>query len=87
MLWNIQFMDTDYHRVIQNGVQINLDSEIMIGSHIWINSYVIILKGTAIPDGSVVTTGALLNKKYMESKSALGGIPARILKKGITWNE
>ena len=87
MSWEIQIMDTDFHQIIQAGTHINPNDSVQIGNHVWINSRALILKGTVVAEGCVVAAGALLNQKYLEPNSIIGGIPARILRKDITWKD
>lgn len=86
MSWNIQIMDTDYHKILKDGERINADAPITIGNHVWINSRATILKGTVIPDGCVVAASALLATAYTEPECVIGGVPARVLTSGITWS-
>lgn len=83
--WNCQIMDTDFHKIIENENIVNEDRKIYIGNHIWIGSSSIILKGTSLPDNSVVAAGSVVTREFGESDILIGGVPAKIIKKGITW--
>ncbi len=58
---------------------------IIIGSHVWIGYRCNILSGTQIGDGSIVGAGSIVNKKF-PNNVIIGGIPARIIKKNISWS-
>ena len=80
-------MDSDFHKILDGGgQQINPDEEVKIGDHVWINSRVTILKGTQVPNNTVIASGALLAKPYHEENTLLAGVPARVLKTGISWD-
>ncbi len=57
---------------------------IKIGNHVWIGSNVTVLKGVEIGDGSIIAAGSLVNKNIPPGVLA-GGVPAKILKEGVTW--
>jgi acetyltransferase-like isoleucine patch superfamily enzyme len=83
--WGIQVMDTDYHKIIKNGQQINVDEDITIGSHTWVCSHAMVFKETKIMPQTVIASGAILAGKYTEPHTILGGIPAKALKTDIDW--
>ncbi|HPI46204.1 MAG TPA: hypothetical protein PLH91_13295, partial [Tenuifilaceae bacterium] len=85
--WQIQIMDTDFHKVYSNNILKNQDSAIFIGSHTWIGSRVIINKGVVLPDNTVVASGSVVTKSFYESNILIGGVPANILQKNITWEK
>jgi len=79
--WDVSIMDSDFH---------SIDGQLMsqpveIGDHVWIGSRVTILKGVKVGDGSVIAAGAVVTSDVPE-KSLVGGVPAKILKKNISWN-
>lgn len=53
---------------------------ITIGNYCFISTSVICLGGTTIPDYSVVSAMSLCNKKYENSYSLYGGVPAKKIK-------
>ena len=84
--WDVQIMDTDFHKIYKEGVLLNPDEEIIIGDDVWINSRVVILKGCEIPQGCVVGAMTLCNKKYDVINSILVGPSGiRYINNGILW--
>ncbi|WDF47289.1 acyltransferase [Chryseobacterium sp. KACC 21268] len=82
--WNVQILDEDFHS-IQYEDKIERNKEIIIGNNVWIGSGVQIFQGTTIPDGSVIASNAIVRGIFNEENCIIGGNPARIIKKNITW--
>lgn len=86
--WNVSIRDTDGHRIFENDVPKILKAPITIDNHVWIASDTIILKGTHISDGSIVACNSLVNGlKVIKNNSLIAGIPAKIKKSNIRWEE
>lgn len=84
--WDILLMDTDSHPIRDRDLKtINEDKEIIIGNNVWIGCRCTILKGSIIPENSVVASNSLVNRRYENSGSLLGGIPAKVLQTGVVW--
>lgn len=77
----------DGHRIFDkdSGIRTNPAEDIIIGNDCWIARRGIILKGVVLSDYTIVGTGALVTKKYDESNIILGGNPAKIIKRNISW--
>ena len=84
-----RIMDTSFHPLI------NLETKeippfkktIIIGYKSWIASCSHIMPGTKIKNNTIISSNSLINKdftKYDGEYMILGGIPAKILKTGIT---
>lgn len=65
--------------------RINPSHDVNIGNHVWIGHGVKILKGVSVLDNSIIATGAICTNKQFPENCILGGIPAKIIKSGITW--
>ena len=77
----------DGHRIFDRdtGIRTNTAEDIIIGNDCWIARRGIILKGVILMDYTIVGTGALVTKKYDESNIILGGNPAKIIRRNISW--
>ncbi|MFQ9514687.1 MAG: (d)CMP kinase [Eubacterium sp.] len=77
----------DGHRIFDrdSGIRTNPAEDIIIGNDCWIARRGIVLKGVVLKDYTIVGTGALVTQKYDESNIILGGNPARIIKRNISW--
>ncbi|MBR5203557.1 MAG: acyltransferase [Clostridia bacterium] len=82
---DVLIMDSDGHDIYENSKLCANKKDIKIGNHCWLTSKVSVLKGTYIADDIVVALGSIVTKDLLESKSICAGIPARTVKKDITW--
>ena len=83
---DIVFRTSDLHSLLNlDGERINKAEDIYIGNHVWIGHKVCINKGTYVSDNSMIGTGAVVTKKYMDSNVVIVGVPAKVVKQGITW--
>jgi acetyltransferase-like isoleucine patch superfamily enzyme len=70
------------------GYRINPAKDIEIGEHVWIGAGCMLLKGCKIPDHTIVAARSLITStKDFEPYSLWGGVPARLLKKGVNWKK
>lgn len=87
--WESQVTDFNFHFIENmNRKEIfNLLRPIEIGEYCWIGNRTTIMPGTKLPNRTIVASNSLLNKDYtligIEPYSLLGGIPAKLLKKGV----
>lgn len=58
--------------------------EIIIGNDVWIGMKSIVLKGVSIGDGSVIAAGSVVTRDVPKN-SLVAGVPAKVIKKNITW--
>jgi len=78
---------SDIHSILCSStmLRINPPGDIIIGDHVWIGSGVRILKGNKIGSDSVLGAKSLITKS-VPSNCIVGGVPARVIKTGITWD-
>jgi acetyltransferase-like isoleucine patch superfamily enzyme len=87
--WESQITDYNFHFIENlNSNQIyTIYKSIKIGKYCWIGNRSSIMPGTTLPDRTIVASNSLLNKDYVkdgvEFYSLLGGIPAKLIKKGV----
>lgn len=75
--------DSNNHQIIGGKPK---TSPIYIGDHVWIGMRAIILQGVTIGDGAVIAAGAVVNKDIPPHCLA-GGVPAKVIKENIEWEE
>jgi acetyltransferase-like isoleucine patch superfamily enzyme len=80
--WNVTLLDDDRHGFGLPPYR----APIYIEDHVWIGCNVLILKGVTIGAGSVVAAGAVVTKSCPPS-SLIGGVPARVLRRGVEWTD
>ncbi len=44
------------------------------------------LKGSNIPNNTIIGTGSLLSKKFVDENTIIAGIPAKVVKRGVGWD-
>lgn len=76
----------DSHSILnQSGERINQSRNVELGNHTWVGHRAMFLKGSKTGENVVVSTGAVVTKKYDEDNVVLAGVPAKIVKSGIDW--
>ena len=84
----INIWASDTHTLLDaKGNILNWGHKVVIGNHVWLGCQVTVLKDTVIPDDCVVGWGSIVTKKFDEVGCVLAGNPARVVKKGISWDE
>lgn len=85
--WECQIMDTSFHYIknLQNNSIAQLNLPVEIGRHNWIANRVTIMKGVKLPDYTIVGSCSLVVKPNTEVETILGGVPAKILKNGVSY--
>jgi acetyltransferase-like isoleucine patch superfamily enzyme len=57
---------------------------IIIGDRVWVGMRSTILKGVTIGDGAVIAAGSVVAKDVPPG-ALVGGVPARVIRKDVTW--
>ncbi len=86
--FNIEIRTSDAHALLdlQTRKRINPAADVLIGSHVWVGARTTVAKGSVLPDDVVVGQGSLVNKPFSESHCVIAGVPAKLLRRGITWD-
>ena len=82
--WNCLVMDNDLHTIVTDGKTGTRSLPVVIGNNVWIGAHSTILKGVNIGDGAVIAAGSIVTQNVAPA-TLVGGIPAKLIKKNITW--
>lgn len=85
--WNVCFITDDGHSFFVNNQRLEREKPIIIGEHVWIASDTKIAKGTIIADNCIVAQNSLVNTTFYEKNTLIGGIPAKVIKKNVSWEK
>lgn len=85
---NVEIRTTDSHAVVdpETGQWLNFREPVFIGDHVWICADANIMKGSRIQSNSIVAAMSLVNRPFEEEGVVLAGIPAKVVKRGVTWH-
>ena len=85
---DVTFRTGDSHSILDlDGIRINPSRNIEIGNHVWIGNKTIITKGVSIAENCIIATGSVVTKKFDDSNVIIGGVPAKIIKRNVNWDE
>ena len=84
--WNCQFLDEDFHQIDYDNKQTTKENIITISDKVWIGCNTNILKGTFLAKGCVVAAGSVVRGRFEEENCLIGGNPAKVIKRNISWN-
>lgn len=87
LAYDIEIRTGDSHVVLdaQTGQRLNPSADVRIDDHVWIGAHARLLKGVHIGRDSVVASSAVVTEAHGEEGVIWAGVPARILRRGITW--
>lgn len=86
--WHISIVATDFHSVLDRttGQVLNGPGNVVIGDNCWLGHGVRLLKNAKLPNNTIVGAETIVTKAFTEEWTALGGNPAKIIKRDVTWN-
>lgn len=83
---DIIFRTGDSHSILDmEGRRFNASKDIILEDHVWVGIKVICMKGSYVSRNSIIAAGAVVSGKFMEPNCIVGGVPAKVIKKGIEW--
>lgn len=85
--WHISIVATDFHAVLDRntGTVLNGPGHVVIGDNCWLGHGARLLKNAKIPNNTIIGAETVVTKKFFEEWTVLGGNPARIVKREVTW--
>ncbi len=85
--YGIRIRTSDSHAIVDLKArkQINHSRDVVIGPRVWIASNVMILKGVTVGEGSIVAAASVVTKA-IPPVSLAAGVPARIIRKNVSWS-
>lgn len=86
MSWDVMIWGSDTHALFDADHQLRRGRRIEIGNHVWVGHGCHIGKNTHIADGCVVGWGSVVSGQFEEPNCVLAGNPARVVRRGITWD-
>ena len=91
-LWaaNVYVATDDMHRLadLATGARLNpYGAHIKLGRHVWLGRDVTVTGHAEIGDDVVVGTQSLIRGQKIPPNTAVGGVPARVLREGISWSK
>jgi acetyltransferase-like isoleucine patch superfamily enzyme len=91
-LWaaNVYVATDDMHRLadLATGARLNpYGAHIRLGRHVWLGRDVTVTGHVEIGDGVVVGMQSMVRGQKIPPNTAVGGIPARVLREGVTWSK
>ena len=76
----------DGHQMInEDGEAYNKPQDIHIGNNCWLGMRGTIQKGVTLQNDTIVAKNSIVTKSFDSDHIIIGGIPAKIIKTGVTW--
>lgn len=90
-LWaaNVYVATDDMHRLadLATGARLNpFGAHIRLGRHVWLGRDATVTGHAEIGDGVVVGMQSMIRGQKIPPNTAVGGVPARVLREGISWS-
>lgn len=84
----IEVRTTDAHSVIDRatGKRLNKPGSIDIKDHVWVSLGVMINRGVLIGADNIIAAKSFVNQSVDEEGTVIAGSPAKVVKRGVTWN-
>lgn len=85
---DVLIYNTDSHPIydLETGEIINKVRDINIGNHVWLGWKSTVLKNVSIANDCIVGYHSVVTGSFDEEHSVLAGIPAKIVRKNVTWD-
>lgn len=77
----------DSHAIIDHTTKelLNKNGDVIIGDHCWFGVDSFVSKNVSIADNTIIGAKAAVFKSFHESYTAIGGVPAKVIKRNVEW--
>ena len=82
--WDVQVLDTDFHAVTRDGVELPRTAPVRIGDRVWVGTRAVVLNGVTIGDGAVVGAGSVVTRD-VPAGAVVAGVPAVVVGRADSW--
>ena len=82
--WDVQVLDTDFHAVTRDGVELPKTAPVRIGDRVWVGTRAVVLKGVTIGAGAVVGAGSVVTRD-VPAGAVVAGVPAVVVGRADSW--
>lgn len=86
MSWNCEIVDSNFHPLHYQGREVKRDPCISFADDVWLGHNVKVMPGVRLAQGTVVAAHAVLTKPCAEERVLLGGFPAAILQRDVSFD-
>lgn len=69
----------------ETGEYLDTDGHVVIGDNVWVGEYSYITKKVTLPSNTIVAAKSVVTRKFTEEYCALGGNPAKVVRRGVKW--
>lgn len=85
---DVEIRTSDAHSLVDmaSGKRLNTAQAVEIGDHVWVGARSFITKGAVVPPRCVVGAMSFVNKRFEGEGHVIAGVPATIIRSGITWH-
>jgi len=85
---NVTLRASSHHTLfsLDDGVALNVERGISIGSHVWFGQDVLVLNRSVIGNDCVVAARSMVNSDLGEANCLIAGVPAKVKRRGIGWD-
>lgn len=84
--YNIEIRTGDSHGIFDmDGQRVNPAADVFCGDKVWVGEGVRLLKGSQISSNSIVATGSIVTKAFLDSNVVVAGVPGSVVRSHVTW--
>jgi acetyltransferase-like isoleucine patch superfamily enzyme len=85
--WDVLIIDSDFHPIrADDGSVSTLRAPVVLGERVWVGARACVLKGVSLASEVIVAAGAVVSRSEPASNVLIGGNPAQVLRRGVSWS-